>query len=73
MHKEVMFARKEQKKTIQEVADFLNISSRTYWAKEHGLSDFTLNEALKLSKCLQKSIVELFPDFFYINCDKNAL
>ncbi|MGR5997048.1 helix-turn-helix transcriptional regulator [Bacillus cereus] len=57
--------RKLKRKTIEEVADFLNVSPRTYWAKEHNKSEFTLKEAHMLSCYLEKSIEELFPDLFF--------
>ncbi len=33
MHKVIFLERKLKRKTIEEVADFLNVSPRTYWAK----------------------------------------
>ncbi|MEK5246763.1 helix-turn-helix transcriptional regulator [Bacillus sp. FSL R9-9530] len=67
MHKMIFLERKLRRKTIEEVADFLNVSPRTYWAKEHNKSEFTLKEAHMLSCYLEKSIEELFPDLFLNN------
>ncbi|PFT85750.1 transcriptional regulator, partial [Bacillus thuringiensis] len=48
MHKNLYIARKEQRMTQEKAANLIHIAPRTYFAKEHGKSDFTLKEAQKL-------------------------
>ena len=44
----------------QETANLIHIAPRTYFAKEHGKSDFTLKEAQKLAKYFKTTVDELF-------------
>ncbi|MEX0417891.1 helix-turn-helix transcriptional regulator [Bacillus sp. C30] len=60
MHKNLFIARKEQRMTQGATANLINISSRTYFAKEHGNRDFTLKEAQKLAKYFKTTVDELF-------------
>ena len=55
----LFIARKEQRMT-QAIANLIHISPRTYFAKEHGKSDFTLKEAQKLAKYFKTTVDELF-------------
>ncbi|MEW9579386.1 helix-turn-helix transcriptional regulator [Bacillus toyonensis] len=60
MHKNLFIARKERRMTQEKAANLINISPRTYFAKEHGNSDFTLKEAQKLAKYFKTTVDELF-------------
>ncbi|MDA2637417.1 helix-turn-helix transcriptional regulator [Bacillus cereus] len=60
MHKNLYIARKEQRMTQEKVANLIHIAPRTYFAKEHGKSDFTLKEAQKLAKYFKTTVDELF-------------
>ncbi|PFT67895.1 transcriptional regulator [Bacillus thuringiensis] len=53
-------ARKEQRMTQEKAANLIHTSPRTYFAKEHGKSDFTLKEAQKLAKYFKTTVDELF-------------
>ncbi|MEB9501985.1 helix-turn-helix transcriptional regulator, partial [Bacillus cereus] len=56
MHKNLFIARKEQRMTQETIANLIHISPRTYFAKEHGKSDFTLKEAQKLAKYFKTTV-----------------
>ncbi|MES1053605.1 helix-turn-helix transcriptional regulator [Bacillus thuringiensis] len=60
MHKNLFIARKERRMTQEKVANLIHISTRTYFAKEHGKSDFTLKEAQKLANYFKTTVDELF-------------
>lgn len=60
MHKNLFIARKERRMTQEKTANLIHISPRTYFAKEHGKSDFTLKEAQKLAKYFKTTVDELF-------------
>lgn len=60
MHKNLFIARKERRMTQEKAANLIRISPRTYFAKEHGKSDFTLKEAQKLAKYFETTVDELF-------------
>lgn len=57
-----MIARKELGKSQDEVAKALRIARPTYSKKETGKYEFTLKEALKLSKYLGKPVEVLFEE-----------
>src|SRR5699024_11548071 len=59
----VMFYRKINNLSLEDVAYFLEISLQTYRNKELKNSDFTLTEAFKLSELYDLSLDELFHDF----------
>ena len=46
--------------TQEKAANLIHIATRTYFAKEHGKSDFTLKEAQKLAKYFKTTVDELF-------------
>ncbi|MBJ8025011.1 helix-turn-helix transcriptional regulator [Bacillus cereus] len=60
MRKNLYIARKEQRMTQEKAAKLIHIAPRTYFAKEHGKSDFTLKEAQKLAKYFKTTVDELF-------------
>ncbi|MBJ8024623.1 helix-turn-helix transcriptional regulator [Bacillus cereus] len=62
MHKNLYIARKERRMTQEKAANLIHTSPRTYFAKEHGKSDFTLKEAQKLAKYFKTTVDELFEE-----------
>lgn len=72
MHKELYAERKAQRKTQEELGKVIDKHRNTYGRKENGIEDFTLEEAAKISRYLKVPLNKLFPDFFYIDSDKNA-
>ncbi|MBW3490609.1 helix-turn-helix transcriptional regulator [Bacillus sp. FDAARGOS_1420] len=60
MHKNLYIARKEQRMTQEKAANLIHIAPRTYFAKEHRKSDFTLKEAQKLATYFKTTVDELF-------------
>lgn len=73
MHKRLFAERKAQGITQTEMAKVLGLNSyQSYSSRENGHTDFTLVEAIKISKHLGVSINVLFDDLFYSHSDKNA-
>ncbi|TWK08626.1 hypothetical protein CHCC20442_4339 [Bacillus licheniformis] len=72
MHKELMAERKSRKITQEEIANAIGIAPGSYGRKERGERSFELEEAADISKFLKVPIDKLFPEFFYIDSDKNA-
>lgn len=61
----ILWLRKYKVKlSCTEVGKALGINGRTYTTRENGDTEFTTDEAIKLSKVLQTEPKELFPDFF---------
>ncbi|MED3088456.1 helix-turn-helix transcriptional regulator [Bacillus toyonensis] len=60
MHKKLFIARKERRMTQEKAANLIHISSRSYFAKEQGKSDFKLKEAQKLANYFKTTVDELF-------------
>lgn len=60
MYSKLLIARKERRITQAQVAKVLFISEGCYQRKENKKVDFTLNEAILLSKFFNKSLDDLF-------------
>jgi len=60
MHYKLFIKRKEAKMKQTEVAKALNITNVTYSLKENGKYDFTLVEAIKLTKIFGCTLNDLF-------------
>ena len=62
MHYKLFIKRKEAKMKQTEVAKALNITNVTYSLKENGKYDFTLAEAVKLTKIFGCTLNDLFQE-----------
>ncbi|SCJ11191.1 helix-turn-helix transcriptional regulator [Intestinibacter bartlettii] len=58
--KKLKAARVELGLTQMEVAKLMNMHISTYRKKEQGYSEFSINEAFKISEILNKSVEEIF-------------
>lgn len=65
MHKTLYALRKEQRKTQNEMAKNLKISTKQYGKKERGEASFTLEEAETISRFLNTPTNEVFPEYFF--------
>lgn len=73
MHKRLFAERKAQGITQAEMAKVLGLKNhQSYASRENGHTNFTLVEAIKISKYLEIPINVLFDDLFYLDSDKNA-
>lgn len=72
MHRELKAYRIIKGYSQGELAEMVGMTRDTYGKSERGERDFTLKEAGAISNALEVSIDVLFPDFFYIDSDKNA-
>lgn len=62
MNRKLKAARIEIGLTQIKLAELIKMPISTYRRKETGESEFTINEALKISKVLDKNIEEIFFD-----------
>lgn len=62
MHYKLFIKRKEAKMKQTEVAKALNVTNATYSLKENGKYDFTLAEAIKLTKIFECTLNDLFQE-----------
>lgn len=62
MHYKLFIKRKEAKMKQTEVAKALNVTNVTYSLKENGKYDFTLAEAIKLTRIFGCTLNDLFQD-----------
>ncbi|WP_369546156.1 helix-turn-helix transcriptional regulator [Bacillus velezensis] len=60
MYLDLFIARKEKRKSQNDVAQYLNINKQTYYLKEKGVSDFTITEGQKLANYFDRTLDELF-------------
>lgn len=60
MHYKLFVKRKEARMKQTEVAKALNITNVTYSLKENGKYDFTLAEAIKLTRVFDCTLNDLF-------------
>lgn len=60
VNRKLKAARAENGLTQIELAKLIEMPISTYRRKESGESEFTVNEALKISKVLNKSLEEIF-------------
>ncbi|MGX4281962.1 helix-turn-helix domain-containing protein [Bacillus velezensis] len=60
MYLNLFIARKENRKSQNDIAQYLNITKQTYCRKEKGMADFTITEGRKLADYFGRSLDELF-------------
>lgn len=60
MYPKLLIARKERKLTQSQVAEKIGMHKQSYYKKENKVVEFTITEALLLSKFFDKSLDELF-------------
>lgn len=60
MQVKLIILRKECDVTQQELADYLNITLKTYCNKEQGISKFTCDEMFALSRYFGKVLEDIF-------------
>ena len=60
MQDKLIILRKKCNATQQELADYLNITLKTYCNKEQGISKFTCDEMFALSRYFSKSLEDIF-------------
>jgi len=58
--KELAAIRRYHDISQEKMANYLNITTRTYINKENGVSEFRLSEIFKISKLFNRSIEEIF-------------
>ena len=72
MQEKLIKLRKVYNVRQKDLADYLNISERTYCNKEKGISQFTSDEMFALSKYFKKSLEEIFlPSAYQIGNKEN--
>lgn len=64
MHKYLMAERKALGLKQKDVADAISMNESTYGRKERGDSQFELSEAIAIARYMNKTLEELFPEFF---------
>lgn len=72
MHKELKANRIIKGYSQKDLAEAVNMTRDTYGKSERGEREFSLKEAGAISNVLKVPIDVLFPNFFYLNSDKNA-
>lgn len=61
MYENLKKERQKQNKTCQDLANLLNLSQANgYWRKEKAIVPFSLEEAKKVAKFLNKPVEEIF-------------
>lgn len=65
MHANLYKFRKEANLSQSDLGKVIGVSASQYSQRERGKISITLDEAEKISKTLNKSIVEVFPEYFY--------
>lgn len=70
MQEKLINLRKVYNVRQKELAEYLNISEKTYCNKEKGISQFTSDEMFALSKYFKKSLEEIFLPSTYQNGNK---
>lgn len=63
MYKNLFIERKKQKLTVTEMGKVISKSPATYYKKEIGFVNTTVQEAINISKKLNKPIEYLFEEF----------
>lgn len=63
MYKNLFIERKKQKLTVTEMGKVISKTPATYYKKEVGFVNTTVQEAISISKKLNKSIEYLFEEF----------
>ncbi len=70
MQEKLIKLRKVYNVRQKDLAEYLNITKRTYCNKEKGISQFTSDEMVALSKYFKKSLEEIFLPSTYQNGNK---
>ena len=70
MQEKLIKLRKVYNVRQKDLAEYLNITKRTYCNKEKGISQFTSDEMFALSKYFKKSLEEIFLPSTYQNGNK---
>ncbi len=70
MQEKLVKLRKVYNVRQKDLAEYLNITKRTYCNKEKGISQFTSDEMFALSKYFKKSLEEIFLPSTYQNGNK---
>ncbi len=70
MQEKLIKLRKVYNVRQKDLAEYLNITKRTYCNKEKGISQFTSDEMFDLSKYFKKSLEEIFLPSTYQNGNK---
>ena len=70
MQEKLIKLRKVYNVRQKDLAEYLNITKRTYCNKEKGISQFTSDEMFALSKYFKKSLEEIFLTSTYQNGNK---
>lgn len=65
MHANLYKFRKEANLSQNDLGKVIGVSASQYSQRERGKISITLDEAEKISKTLNKSIMEVFPEYFY--------
>lgn len=65
MHIHLYKARKDAGLNQAELGEIIGVTAQQYGKREKGTISISLEEASKLSKTLNKSISELFPEYFF--------
>ena len=73
MSRKLKAARVELGLTQVEIAKLLEMPTSTYRKKEQGYSEFTVSEALKVSKILNKKIEEIFFNYNVSKTDTKTI
>lgn len=73
MQEKLIKLRKVYNVRQKDLAEYLNITKRTYCNKEKGISQFTSDEMFALSKYFKKSLEEIFLPSTYQNGNKKML
>jgi len=67
MQTELAALRRYRGITQQDMANLLGVDVRTYLNKEHGVTQFKINEMFLIAQTLQKDIGEIFLPTDFIN------
>lgn len=70
MQEKLIKLRKVYNVRQKDLAEYLNITKRTYCNKEKGISQFTSDEMFALSKYFKKALEEIFLPSTYQNGNK---
>lgn len=73
MQEKLIKLRKVYNVRQKDLAEYLNITKRTYCNKEKGISQFTSDEMFALSKYFKKSLEEIFLPSTYQNGNKKTV
>lgn len=73
MQEKLIKLRKVYNVRQKDLAEYLNITKRTYCNKEKGISQFTSDEMFALSKYFKKSLEEIFLPSTYQNGNKENI